>query len=438
MFGLSDFKKRLLKEGAWSTFGRVLGALGLLVGVRLLTEVVEKEVYGTVSLLVGVMTLGLNLLVTPYILAGQRLHSEAALSGDLPRLRQAIVGTLRWTITALAAATLLAGAVCSRLTEISYWAFAVLAAFLVVQAVRSLDLYLLIAARRQKENSIWQAAEAWAKPALAIVFVLVLGATPQSVLLGYGLAVGGVLLGFLLLGLPREGVADGQGPMAPNAKLRADIRRYATPLIPLALVGWVNTLSDRYMIGGLLSLGDVGVYSATYGLIGMPFLIAGGAITQALFPPYFQAVSAGNTGRERNLLNAWLLTTVLVCAGGAAAVYFLRHIIAAILLAAEYRGGAALMSWIAAGIGLQAVAQVFENVLFAYKRTSWVLLQHSAGAAVCLLSVFVLIRKFGLIGAAAACPVYYLSMVIVGVVLARMAGGRGQTARREAGEIAGA
>ncbi len=116
----------------------------------------------------------------------------------------------------------------------------------------------------------------------------------------------------------------------------------------------------------------------------------------------------------------WFTTTSSVCLFGVIAVYYFRHWIAVCLLAKEYRSGTVLMPWIAAGIGFQVISQIFENILFAYKRTSFVLLAHSVGAIVCVVSVVCLISRFGLVGAAVACPIYYSSMLIISVILARL------------------
>ena len=79
------------------------------------------------------------------------------------------------------------------------------------------------------------------------------------------------------------------------------------------------------------------------------------------------------------------------------------------------------MPWIAAGITLQIIAQIFEGILIAYKRTGFLLMVHSLGAVVCVLSVYILIKRFNLIGAAMACPVYYLSMLMTSIVMATIA-----------------
>jgi O-antigen/teichoic acid export membrane protein len=420
MMNLSSFGRRLLKEAAWSGFGKIAAALGMLAGIRLLTETVPKEVYGTVSLLIGLITLGNNLFAAPLLQAAQRFHSEVALYDGVPQLRGIIVGMLKWTVGTIVCLILVVGGIYTHFTSLSFLTFLLLAAFLSVQVIRNLEISLFTAARRQKEIAIWDTVEAWTKPVIAVLLVTLLGATSQSVLLGYFIAVGGILLCFNLLPIQAEGKNVQEKGSELDSKLLSNIREYAMPFIPLAIVGWIISLSDRYIIGGLLGVAGVGIYAASYGLISMPFLITAGAISQALRPIYFQSVSSENKSLQNKMLLIWFTATSSVCLFGVIAVYYFRHWIAVFLLAREYRSGTVLMPWIAAGIGFQVISQIFENILFAYKRTGFVLLVHSVGAIVCVVSVVCLIGRFGLVGAAVACPVYYSSMLIISVILARL------------------
>jgi O-antigen/teichoic acid export membrane protein len=417
MVKLSSGKKRLLKEGVWSTSGKVTTALGTLVGIRLLTEFVPKETYGKLSLIVGIMMLGNNFFTGPLFLAAQRFYPDAAISGKVPLFRHTIVSVLKWLAISLSGMVLIASLVYTHYHTLSYLVFVALAGCMVLKMALRLEVCLLTAARRQKASAVCQAAEAWGKPLFAILIVLLLGATCQSVLLGYFLATAGIVLCIHLFPIRREGVDNSKGPFETDKELLKNIWIYAMPLIPQALVGWVISFSDRYIVGGLLGTGAVGIYAVAYGVIGMPFLIVGASISQTLRPPYFDAVSNGDKRLEKKMLRTRLMTVLLVSAFGVIAVYCLRHWIAVIFLAEEYRSSTLLMPWIAAGMGFQILAQVFDCVLFAYKRTKLILLSQIIGAIVCVLSVFLLTIRFGLLGAAIACPVYFLSLVIVKLML---------------------
>jgi len=417
MMNFSSFSRRLLKEAAWSGFGKIAAALGMLVGIRLLTETVPKEVYGTVSLLIGLITLGNNLFAAPLLQAAQRFHSEVALYDGVPQLRGTIVGMLKWTVGTIAFLILVVGGIYTHFTSLSFLIFLLLAAFLSLQVIRNLEISLFTAARRQKAVAIWSVSEAWLKPAIAVLIIVVFGASSFSILLGYSIATGAILLLFYLLPIRVEGMSGSNEPLHTDKNLVNGICRYALPLVPLALVAWTSSLSDRYIIGGILGIGQVGIYAAGYGLISMPFLIVEGIIGQTLRPAYFQSVSSKDRVIEKKILRTQIVTTLVICGLGVLAVCFLKNILAVLLLAEEYRKVGALLPWIAVGIGFQVISQIYEGVLLAYKKTLGLLIVHTVGAVISIISVFLLCSRFGLFGAAIACPVYYLSMLITGIAL---------------------
>jgi O-antigen/teichoic acid export membrane protein len=418
MVWFSSSKKRLLKEGVWSTFGKVTTALGTLVGIRLLTEFVSKEVYGELSLLIGLMILASNFFTGPLFLAVQRFYPDAAFSGTILTFRHTVVSTLKWLGGILIGLILIGGALCSCYYAVSFLAFLAIAGCLITKIALRLEVCLLTAARRQKASAICQVLEAWCKPAIAILIVILLGATSQSVLFGYFIAIAGIVVIIHYLPMRAEGVDySKQGKFETDTKLLKNIWVYALPLIPQALVGWIISFSDRYIVGGLLGTADVGLYSVAYGVVGAPFLIAGASISQTIRPPYYNAVASSDKRLEKKMLRTWLLAALLISTLGVIAVYGLRHLIAAIVLAEKYRSSVLLMPWIAGGMGLQIIAQVYDSVFLAYKKTKLVLISQVIGAIICLISVFLLTVKFGLLGTAIACPVYFFALVIVKILL---------------------
>ena len=409
---LSRYRMRLLKEGGWSAAGKIISAVGTLIGVRLLTEFVHKEDYGKVGLLVAAITLGMNLFASPLTSAAQRFHSDLKLSGQVMLLRHTIISLLKWPVILLAGIFILLGFF---VDSVSWPVFLILAFLLVFQVFINLEISFLTAARRQKEVALLSISESWLKPGLAVLMILVLGTSPFSILLGYSIATGGVLLFFYLLPIQVEGIDGAKESLYSDKKLTKDIIHYSLPLVPLALVAWVTSLSDRYIIGGISGIGQVGIYAAGYGLINMPFLTIEGIIGQTLRPAYFQSVSSRDRVAEKKILKTQIVMTVTICGLGILAVCVLKNILVLLLLADEYREVAVLLPWIALGIGFQVIAHIYEGVLMAYKKTLRLLAVHTVGAVICIVSVFLLCSKYGLYGAAIACPLYYLSMVIASI-----------------------
>ncbi|MEY2410167.1 MAG: hypothetical protein QOF48_2837, partial [Verrucomicrobiota bacterium] len=292
---LSATRTRLMGEGLWMTAGQVASAVGTLVGVRLCTELIPPAVFGTVGLLVGLSTLGFNLVCAPLLGALLRFFPEASSARQIPGLRQATSRSLFRNTALLMSLVLVGGLIYCALpgAQMSFWSFAALAGLLAIDTARTIETNLLTAARRQRPFAIWNAVEAWARPAGAIVLVLALGATPSAILWGYLLATAATLTVFMLC-VKREGLPAPGQVAEVTPELTRGIGSYVLPLMPLALVGWVSTLSDRYIIGGLIGLDQVGIYAAAYGLVSRPFLMSGSKNTKKLSPLYYGKVSAGD------------------------------------------------------------------------------------------------------------------------------------------------
>jgi O-antigen/teichoic acid export membrane protein len=417
ILNLSPGKKRLIGEGTWVVIGHLAVALAGLIGVRLLTEFLLPEVYGTLVLLLGLASLGKGLFCQPILQAAYRFHPDMSHSEGVHFLRKATCKLLTITTGGLVGLILFGGMLYSLCAGMSYVVFIALAGCLVVEIIVILEQNFLAAARRQKATAIWKGANAWIRPLLAILVILLLGPTPQSVLIGYFAATGLTLLCTGLFLFEPEGRNRSGSTDMKTSDLNAEIMQYALPLMPLALVGWVTAASDRYIIGGLLGVGQVGIYSAAYGLISKPFGMSYGVITQTLRPVHNQAISADNKQLEKRLFRSWLLITTVFSLLGVAVISMLSKWIVFLFLAEEYRSSAALVPWIATGFGLLTMAHVFESALYAFKSTKSVLLGQSIAAMFTLVVTVPMIILWGLMGAAMACPIYFLVYLCVMIFL---------------------
>ena len=404
---LSAARTRLLGEGLWVTLGQVASAVGTLVGVRLCTEFIPPEVFGAVGLLLGMTTLGYSLACAPYLQAAVRFYPEAARDRAVPSLRATISNRLARSSAVLLPAIVVIGVGGSMAGGISLGAVLLLAGLSLIDIWRGLETNLLTAARRQRPFAIWTALEAWLRPLAATASALWFGPTPEAVLGGYLAASGVLLLGGMLV-VDREGVVPAEGPLAVDAARHRDIQSYVWPLMPLAIVSWISSLSDRYIIGGCLGLKEVGVYAAVYGLISRPFLMAHSAAEGTLRPLLFNAASCGDKVRLVHIWRRWhagiwgaglsMLLVFTFCFGS----------IARLLLAREYLGGAPLMPLLALGQVFLVASYSIYSLLYACTRTKAILVFRSIAAGASLLTVWLCTVRFGLWGAAAACPACFM------------------------------
>ena len=86
---------KFLSVGGWIALGQGGAALGQLVGVGFLTEVVPPDVFGSAMLCLGFSALLLTTCTNPVLQALQSFYPEAALGAKLPALRAAGVALQR-------------------------------------------------------------------------------------------------------------------------------------------------------------------------------------------------------------------------------------------------------------------------------------------------------------------------------------------------------
>jgi O-antigen/teichoic acid export membrane protein len=311
---------------------------------------------------------------------------------------------------------LLAGLVVSFATQTIWWEGGVLAAIIGAEVYRTFETNILSAARRQRPAALWQAIDAWARPVFAIGMVWLIGPSAIAVISGYLFATIALTLLFRLL-LTESDITE-QANVENDPGLSKEIADYAWPLVPLAFVSWLTTVSDRYIVGMFLDLESVGIYAATFALASRPIVMLNGVLTSAIRPAYYQAVADGHTEESQGYVALWCTITALTSFVLIGALTFFRREIVNLLLAKEYQGSADLLPIVACGNAVMAFAQPFNTVSLAYKRPIFVVISEATSGVANVLFGFPLIWALGLTGAALMVPVRYVFQFLSACYLA--------------------
>jgi O-antigen/teichoic acid export membrane protein len=392
-----------------------IAALGQIIGVRLLTEALSPAVFGQVALAVGMSALAISVFVNPTMQALLRYYPECAQTGNEGSVqRTALRRILRASVWALPLSLPF-----MVLSVVAGWyspgVMLLLIVLVVVDGMRTLRTAILNSCREHHRYGVWQIGEAWGRPMLAYGATVWLGIHVELVLVAYILTSLGLY--YLLTratGQPPLGVPHG---IIDEVDLLRRFESYARPLIPLGLVGWVSSMADRYMIGGLLSVGDVGMYAAAYGIASRPMLMMSSAAETAIRPVYYSAVARRDREASRKYVMAWfgiiLAVGTVVC--GLLALF--HRPIAHLLLGPQFREASHLIPLIAAGYSLLALYHISARVSLAHDAPHLVTISETIGAIAALAIGFLLIGTYGLTGAAVALPIAYGIQLIVSVYL---------------------
>lgn len=416
---LSAKRLEILRGGTWVVFGQATVGVATVLGTRILTGLANPAVFGTLSLLLGVSALGQSLFALPFLHAAIRFFPDLSRRDHLGSLRFVLRRYLTWSSFSLAGLFLVLG-VSSSFTKlhITYWSVVLLAGLLVVEVWRGGETSLLAAAGRQREYSLWNSVDAILRPSLAVAAIVLIGSTPEAILLGYLVAVVCSCSFFsILFRAPSSGR---RGDISDESRLSKAILSYAGPLIPLGLMSWISNLGSRYVIGAMLGTAPVGMYSATFGLVSAPFLQIQGMVELTLRPAYYEAVSRGEDLREASIIRFWLATVAILCFVTVVLIFVFREGLATLLLAKEYREGADLMPWVAGGYAMLAISYVFARKCYAYGKTGWVVLIEFIGAFSTIVSAIPLVHFLGIKGVAIAVPIAFAMQLLASIVAYRL------------------
>lgn len=418
-------EKGFVSDGVYVGLGQFASAVGTLVGVRLLTEVVDQSVFGEVALIMGVVGLVQGVSSLGLAQAVLRMYPECARNATLDLLLAVSSSTLWKWLLWLASAMGTGCLIYSVATRGSVWLTVLVPGLLITESVRLYHVTLLNAARRQPLMALWMGTESWVRAGCALAAVFAIGANADAVLGGFFVGTGVLWLSFVRAverSVPGQAVSPFRLGWSSEkheefCRIQTEVIRYTRPLFPLGLVGWLSGQADRYIIGGFLGLASAGQYAATYGLVSRPFLMIGASVELIFRQFLYEAVSSGDLGKGKRVLAEWLGIIGVFGILGVVGFSVFSSRIADVLLAEPYRETSHLMPWIAAGYLLFLLAQVVERICYAAKDTDSVLIIQCSGAALSILVSTIGVAWFGLVGAAGAVPVYFGLQLCVALAL---------------------
>jgi O-antigen/teichoic acid export membrane protein len=389
---------------------------------------VSPELYGLVNLVQNALLLLRAVFCTPALTAALRFYPEAEHGGYVVSFRRFLGRQLGRALVPMVLIAVGAGLVWALRARFSPWVVIIFAIFLIADVIRTFEMSLFNAARQQRAAALLGVVENVLRPALIAGAVLLIRATLEVVLAATAASI--VIAIVLLYSSARRARSTDRTELP--AQLPAELRRYALPLVPIALLTWTTSVSDRYIIETLShDTASLGIYAAGYGLVSQPFLLLHAIVSLTLRPAYFSAVSRTDDKLAARTFTVWLGASAALCGAGVCAVWLCGDLLVAAFLGPQYRGAAAFVPFIACGYFLYVVEQVLEQRLLAYRRTSAVLITQASGALASVLVTIPLVMRFGTLGAAYACPVYFLlqAIVVAGLGLRRSAAPHGSLDR---------
>lgn len=230
--------------------------------------------------------------------------------------------------------------------------------------------------------------------------------------LGWNMGLQGIVLGILvgesagsvvrfLLVRPYLGAHGEWASLAP-------LLRFGIPFVPASIANWVFVGMDRVAVSRYLPIDSLGSYGLAATLVG-PFTILTLAVGQVWVPRisqlHAQAPQAASRLTERGLRASLLLYGLAAMTVGTLAPWIIPAV-----GGAAFQEGASVLPLLVTGAAFGGVSLFAATGLTLSKRTRGVPVVTVAAALINVLLLIVLVPRVGLIGAAVAVSVAYLSL----------------------------
>jgi O-antigen/teichoic acid export membrane protein len=199
-------------------------------------------------------------------------------------------------------------------------------------------------------------------------------------------------------------------PVFSRAIIR-DALGFGLPRIPHAIAQQVISLADRYLLNAYGTLRDVGLYSigASFGLALKLFLSA----FEYAWTPFFLGVMREPDAKAiYSTVSTYVLAVLVLLVAGLCSVA--RDLIR-LTTTSEFHQAANVTPWIALGVMFQGVYLVGSIGIVITKRTTRYPLATGLAAAASLLANWLLIPRYGVLGAAWANALAYGTLAVVTV-----------------------
>lgn len=407
--------RQLFSESGLYMLGNVLRRSFSLITMPVFTRYLSTSDYGVLSIVGTVQNMlevfyemGMSSASTRFYYDYRDERERQALFGTL--LLVSLAATLVLTVLLLATGAWIWGFVGK---EIPFWPYVGLTIGSVFLGNITVLPYVLFRVRNQVPRFFRLSLIQTTLTVLcSVLFVVWLGLGPLGPILAtFIIAV--AFFGFYCRLLKRQVFLTFHWPIAKRALA------FGLPEIPLRWGGWALKVADRLILQHLASLSVVAVYSVGYSVSKIPFDLVANAIHWAIVPFYFSTATRESEVRSKAIFSRVATYNVVVVAGlGLVTVLFGRELIV-LLASAKYTEAEAIVPIIVAASFLQALFYIPSKGIYLQGKTGYLIPLFTVPAALNIGLNFVLIPRFGMMGAAWATLAGYALMIVLTLTISQ-------------------
>lgn len=386
-----------IKPEQWLVvFAQGIEMVGALIFFKMLTVYLLKSEMGNYLLATSVMAL---VMMASFSVMDQGLMRFVSIYERQGRLREMYSACLFGyaMLAAVLAATFLCLSVV--LDGDSRWGgvFLGLTCWILTEPIKNSALAMSNALRDRMVIAKAKALDQFVRVGLVLATAILFSVDSRSVLML--LALSGMIVVVFLLWSQRDLLG---GVREQNIRqVFADVFRYSWPLFVWGVFGWLQQMSNRWLLDAYNSEEAVASFGVLASLANLPFSMILSVVAAYALPIIYQAENS-NPGSARAQVGTILRRLVPLFVAVIVVVIFFKREIIVLGSTQDYLQDAWLLPFMAAGVAVSALGTVMTYKDFATHQTHRLILPNVLPGVLALISGLVLVPAYGVKGAAAS------------------------------------
>lgn len=409
---------KLAKEGSWILIGQMATIAGSLVLIRILTEYLTPREFGqlTLGLTAGAL---INQVVIGGIVGG--IARFYPIANEKKELQSFFSDSTSLII--IAANVIVAIGV---FALINLWIFGLeqwiplassVILYSMISGVNNIISGVHNAARNRAIVAINNSIDAWLRIGLAVSFMLWLGISSTTVIIGY--IFSSLIVVISQLFFLKKSFKNIKIRISNATQWRQEIWNYSLPMSTWGAFTWMQQASDRWALQMFTTTDEVGQYAVLYQLGYTPIAIAIGLMMSFIAPIIYQRT--GDTKNNKTNYEVYRLVwrisnfSLLITMLAFVFTNYFHEWLFSWLVSSEYQSKSYLISWILLAGGLFAAAQTLSLKLMSELKSVSMMIPKISTAIIGVFLNFIGAKIWGIDGVVGAMIsfslIYYLWMI---------------------------
>ncbi|NIA06547.1 MAG: hypothetical protein GWP14_02740 [Actinobacteria bacterium] len=420
--------RRLSWETTFIILGQAGGLAGALIGMRLLTQLLDTSTYGTVALFITLVMMSGLVYSGPLSSWMQRNLAPYRERKDLDGyfgLLGWINRCFLWLVLLCVVILMIVGTATDRWW---IWPTILTVGIAYLFGANRQMMAMQSAARRRATTAVHQIAMAWLYPLLACAIVLIAGATATNTLSGFLLALVIIFASQLFFlgkicpkaGLKFAGITALKRPPAEQLK---SVVWLGGPIAIWGVTGWLQLYADRWVVGYYLDLSSIGILAVSVMLASKPILSLSEVVSNLFYPIIVERAGEANSAlriqRALRVFKLEMLTFTVLASLWMGLAFVFRYWIVGLALASKFQDAVKYFPLLMLGWFFLALVMQLHQMGTLFNATRRFLVPTMSCSVMALLLAIVGTSRWGLVGTTGA---FVLASGLTFLVIALTAG----------------